>query len=257
MLYTIQDLTKQRNRAQGYCLHIRHLCIPEGAHIAITGPSGCGKSTTLDVLGLALQPDTAARFAFAPPDGVVDIMNLWQHTQHDALAALRLRHMGYVLQTGELLPFLNVLENMTLTARMAGIPTPQASDTAHALAKRLGIEHLLQAMPSTLSVGERQRAAIVRALTPHPKIILADEPTAALDPYHAARVMEAFLQAVDAQGGTLILVTHNADWARQGGLDEIAFVLETGENGVTAVLDNSTHFSPDSEENRSCCKDSN
>ena len=239
MLYTIQNLVKRRHREQGYCLHIRHLSIRVGARIAITGPSGCGKSTTLDILGLALHPDTADRFHFLPSKDSVDIMKLWQHGRHDDMAALRLKHMGYVLQTGELLPFLTVIDNMTLTARMAGIDPLEARDTATTLAESLNVTHLLSAMPATLSVGERQRVAIVRALTPRPQIVLADEPTAALDPYHAACVMEAFLNAIEIQGGTLILVTHNADWARHGGLEQRNFLLETGAEGVTAVLDDS------------------
>lgn len=244
MLYTLRDVSKRHHREHGYRLHIRSLCIPRGARLAITGPSGCGKSTTLDMLGLALQPDDGATFLFTPPHATVDILELWRHGRNNAMASLRLQHMGYVLQTGELLPFLTVAENMTLTARMAGMAPADALESARSLADQLGIAPLLTAMPSTLSVGERQRAAIVRALTPRPHIILADEPTAALDPYHAARVMEAFLKALDAQGGTLILVTHNRDWAREGGLCEVPFLLETHAEGVTAVLDNSAQTAP-------------
>ena len=237
MLYRIENCLKQRDREQGYRLHIRCLRVPRGARIAITGPSGCGKSTTLDLLGLALEPDAAETFSFSPDGTPKDIGLLWRRQCHDVMAALRLRHMGYVLQTGELLPFLSVGENMTLTARMSGVPREAALAAAHDLARQLDIEHLMRAMPGTLSVGERQRAAIVRALTPHPSLILADEPTAALDPVHAAGVMDAFLGAVDDQGGTLILVTHNAEWTRGGGLSELPFSLEKDSDGVTAVLD--------------------
>lgn len=239
MLYTIKNLVKSRQREQGYRLLIRSLHIPRGARLAITGPSGCGKSTTLDLLGLALRPDTAQRFSFAPRADAppLDVMALWRGERHDAMAALRLEHMGYVLQSGELLPFLDVGENMTLTARLAGMPAAEAAARARELAGALGVSHLLRAMPATLSVGERQRAAIVRALTPGPQLILADEPTAALDPVHAGRVMEAFLTALEFHQGSLVLVTHNADWARRGGLTELAFRIGEDEQGVTAVLD--------------------
>ena len=240
MLYHIENLEKRRERTGGYRLLIRRLRIGRGARIAITGPSGCGKSTTLDLLGLALEPDSADRFRFAPiaaRESVIDIMRLWRGRRLDQMAALRLTHMGYVLQTGGLLPFLTVADNMILTARMAGMGREEALDNAHALAAALGIEGLMAAMPATLSVGERQRAAIVRALAPKPALILADEPTAALDPLHASLVMEAFLAAVEDQGGTLVMVTHNVDWARTGGLVELPFRMERDETGLTAVLD--------------------
>lgn len=237
MLYRIENLGKKWAREGGWRLLIRRLHVEAGARLAITGPSGCGKSTTLDLLGLALEPDSAGAFLFAPCNQAIDAVRLWREKRLDAMAALRLAHMGYVLQTGGLLPFLNVIDNMLLTARMAGLPEAAAREQAMALSRQLGIEGLLRAMPATLSIGERQRVAIVRALTPKPALILADEPTAALDPAHAARVMEAFLSAVDEQGGTLILVTHNAGWARRGGLTELPFVMEEDEQGLTAVLD--------------------
>ncbi|MDE5879095.1 MAG: ATP-binding cassette domain-containing protein, partial [Desulfovibrio sp.] len=189
--------------------------------------------------GLSILPDSAALFTFAPaPDAApLDVTALWAGERHDAMAALRLEHMGYVLQSGELLPFLTVGENMTLTARLGGMPDAEAEARARGLAEALGVAHLTGAMPATLSVGARQRAAIVRALTPGPQLILADEPTAALDPLHAARVMDAFLTALDFHEGSLVLVTHNAEWARRGGLTELTFRMEEDESGVTAVLD--------------------
>lgn len=238
LIYDIKNLVKRREREQGYRLLIRSLKIRRGARLAITGPSGCGKSTTLDMLGLALRPDSAERFSFAPDEKTpLSVMQLWKEDRHDLMAALRLANMGYVLQSGELLPFLTVAENMTLTARLFGFAAAEATDRARKLAETLGVAHLMAAMPATLSVGERQRAAIVRALAPGPQLILADEPTAALDPVHASKVMDAFLAALDSYQGSLILVTHNAGWARKGGLTELAFRLEEDDHGVTAVLD--------------------
>lgn len=241
MLYDIKNVSKQRQREQGYRLLIRNLRIPHGAKIALTGPSGCGKSTTLDLLGLSLRPDSGEKFSFVSGDsGEQDILALWENNKQDCLASLRLRNMGYVLQSGELIPFLTVMENITLTSRLAGMPEDEALNAAHHIGELLGIQHLENAMPATLSVGERQRAAIARALVPKPAIILADEPTAALDPLHAEGVMQVFLDALKETDSTLILVTHNVEWARKGGLDEVPFILEKDENGVTAILDNSS-----------------
>lgn len=239
MLYAIKNLLKKREGGQGYQLLIRNLRIAQGARIALTGPSGCGKSTTLDLLGLSLKPDSADVFEFSPDSGKrpVDILALWRKDKQDALAGLRLDHLGYVLQSGELLPYLNAGENMMLTARLGGVQKEEAEASARRLARLLNIERLWKAAPGSLSVGERQRAAIVRALAPHPQIILADEPTAALDPFHAGKVMDAFLEALDAYGSTLVLVTHNARWAKDGGLKEIHFSFEETDGGVTAIVD--------------------
>lgn len=238
MLYKIKNLRKSRARELGYTLFIRDLAIEKGDKIAITGPSGCGKSTALDILGLSLCPDFAEEFTFSPDDLPLNVAWLWQGKRYDALARARLRHIGYVLQSGELLPYLTVGENMTLTAELAGMPKVAAVGVARNLAEQLGIGPLWRAMPATLSVGERQRAAIARALTPHPQVILADEPTAALDPLHAEAVMRAFLDVLNEFGGTLILVTHNAEWARKGGLTEVSFTMQAVEGGVLAILDN-------------------
>lgn len=238
MLFSLKNVVKQRQREQGYRLLIRNLQIPAGARVAITGPSGCGKSTTLDILGLSLRPDAGDGFSFAPKNRPpVNVLEIWESGKQDVLAGLRLHNMGYVLQSGELVPFLNVMDNMTLTARLAGLNSSEAEKAARAFGEELGIERLYSAMPSTLSVGERQRVAIARALTPDPEVILADEPTAALDPLHAEKVMEAFLNAVGKTGSTLILVTHNLEWALAGGLEEIPFDLRESEDGVTAILD--------------------
>lgn len=237
MLYTIRDLIKTRQREKGYRLIVKNLAIAKGARVALTGPSGCGKSTTLDMLGLSLSPDSADEFTFAPLNRQIDILALWQSRSLDALASLRLEHLGYVLQSGELLPFLSAGANMTLTARLAGVSEAEAEANARDLAAKLGIASLWHAMPDTLSVGERQRAAIARALAARPQVILADEPTAALDPIHAEKVMDVFLECVMNYGSALILVTHNVAWAKTGGFREVAFSISENELGVTATVD--------------------
>lgn len=237
MLYQLENVVRTRQREKGYRLLISSLSVPQKAKVALTGPSGCGKSTTLDLLGLSLSPDAAQRFLFSPLQDAINIPDLWAEEKLDALADLRMAHLGYVLQSGELLPFLSTGENMMLTARLSGLPAAEAEESARELAQRLDIEHLWQASPQTLSVGERQRAAIARALAPRPQVILADEPTAALDPIHADKVMDVFLDCIERFGSALVLVTHNAEWARAGGFAMISFDLVEHDSGVTAIVD--------------------
>ncbi|WP_428564675.1 MAG: ABC transporter ATP-binding protein [Solidesulfovibrio sp. DCME] len=235
-LLSIRDLRLTRNAGSRYSLSIPRLDIQAGEKIAVTGESGCGKSTALDLLGMVLRPDTAGRFQFAPPGAPgQDVAACWRDGRRDRLAGLRLRHMGYVLQTGGLLPFLTVRENMELSAKVLDLPGRDGH--VRDIARTLGIEHKLRAMPSALSIGERQRVAIGRALAGRPAVLLADEPTASLDPGHAGVVLDMLMDAVETYAVTLVLVTHSPDIVRSACLREYRMrAARQGEDGVTAVL---------------------
>lgn len=236
-LFSIRDLRLTRTAGPGFTLSLPRLDIAAGDKVAITGASGCGKSTALDLLGMVLRPDAAARFRFAPDGGTaVDVAACWRAGKRDRLAALRQRHMGYVLQTGGLLPFLSVAENMELSARALNLPGRR--ELVAEIASALGIERLLPCRPDRLSIGERQRVAIGRALASKPAVILADEPTASLDPAHANVVLDLLLDMVATYAVTLVLVTHNPDIVRRGGLRECPMALTQGPDGdVAAVLE--------------------
>ena len=223
LIFSIRKLRKTRQDGAGYTLDIDCLDVLRGERIAITGPSGCGKSTALDLLAGVLRPDAAERFIFAPDkDVAVDMMNAWDTGQLDKLSLLRRRYLGYVLQTGGLLPFLSARENITAVRRAVGPPDDGSVD---ALAERLGISRLLPVLPHKLSVGERQRVAIARALASGPALILADEPTAALDPVNAQGVMNIFAELAREMACTVILVTHAPEMARRLGFRECPFRL--------------------------------
>lgn len=248
-LFLLRNVRKARGRGPGYALHIPCLRIEHGARVAITGPSGCGKSTALDILSMALAVDEGEAFLFTPhPDapcdialngqagGQVDVLACWRAGRRDLLAAARLAHMGYVLQTGGLLPFLSVRENMELTAELLGLPDRR--EAAAQMAEALGIRRLLDAMPARLSVGERQRAAIGRALLSRPSVALADEPTAALDPRHADAVLDIFLECAATMNATLILATHDHRLVRRGAFTELPMRVESLDDGTSrAVLE--------------------
>jgi putative ABC transport system ATP-binding protein len=209
-IYDLRHLRKTRTGAQGsFELHVPHCAVRAGEVVAVCGASGCGKSTLLDMLAMILQPDGAERFLFTPNAQAEEVNGLWSRRDLDALARLRGRHIGYVLQAGGLLPFLSVSDNIALPSRLLGRP---ADGTMEQLADRLGIRHCLDRLPATLSVGERQRAAIARALAHRPSVVLADEPTASVDPLNADTIFALFAELVSDFGVTALVASH--DWRR-------------------------------------------
>lgn len=237
-LYSLRNITKTRVRDWGYTLSIPAMDIYPGELIGITGPSGSGKSTALDLLGLALKPDMEdnASFLFCTDNGVHNVLDFWRKGNNAALADLRLRHLSYVIQTGGLFPFLSVAENMALTAQANN--TPNRNERVNTVAEQLRIADLLNQRPGTLSVGERQRVAIGRALVSCPHVILADEPTAALDPVNARDVMRLLVDAVrTVPQVTLIVVSHDAELFDLGDFRRLHVeVLSRSTGGVTAMI---------------------
>lgn len=195
-----------------FSLLIDRFIVSPGARVAVVGPSGCGKSTLLGVLALALRPDTARALDIAGTDALA----LWQAGAADGLAALRSRRIGFVAQTGALLPFLTLRANIALPQAIGANPDAPWAD---ALAERLGIAAVLDRMPHAVSVGQRQRAAIARALVHRPALILADEPTASVHPAQADAVLALLSEAATEQGTALVITTHDAARAQAAGFD--------------------------------------
>ena len=181
------------------------LSIGRGEFVAIMGPSGSGKSTLLNVLGALDKPDTGSYRLEQDEIGSMD---------DDAASDLRNRRIGFVFQSFHLLPRLSVLENVLLPQRYATSHDPQAEQRALELLKRIGLEDRVKHLPGELSGGQLQRAAIARALSNQPALLLADEPTGNLDTKSAKDVM-ALLAELNAAGQTLVLVTHDPDIAAQ------------------------------------------
>lgn len=225
----------RRWRAEGraYEVELRELHLPEGARVALTGPSGSGKSTLLDLLALALAPERAECFTLTDRGGPIDLAALWRAGRHEALAALRARLIGYVPQSGGLLPYLSVEDNIALTQRLSGRRDREA---LLGLCRRLDIADLLRLRPGQLSVGQRQRVAIARALAHGPRLVLADEPTASVDPARASAILDLLLSAGQAAGAAVIIASHDAA-SLAGRVDiTLAPVLEMGEGGTRAVF---------------------
>jgi ABC-type lipoprotein export system ATPase subunit len=184
--------------------------IARGESLAIVGPSGSGKSTLLNLLGSLDQP-TAGRVWL---DGE-DLSGL----DETRLAAVRHRQIGFIFQAHHLLPHCTVLENVlvpTLAERRS--PTRDGAGTrARKLLERVGLGGRMGHRPGQLSGGERQRAAVVRALINQPKLLLADEPTGALDRAAAQSLGQLLLELNQEQGVTLVVVTHSLELARRMG----------------------------------------
>ncbi len=209
-VYSLKNVVKQRIiENTGFRLCVPSLEIKAGENIALVGHSGCGKSTLLDMLALILCPDAIDQFEINPVDARSDNIDiLWQQKNQDRLAQVRRQHIGYVLQSGGLLPYLTVRENIELPRKLLKLAD---DDSISSISRVLGIHRQLDKLPGLLSAGERQRAAFARALAHRPSILLSDEPTAALDPITARKIMAVVMELI--KGLKITLVTASHDWA--------------------------------------------
>jgi putative ABC transport system ATP-binding protein len=173
-----------------------------GTVIGLRGPSGSGKSTVLNVIGCILEPSSGTLRL----NGEIVYDNGWLRSD---LRGLRLEKIGFIFQSHNLLPFLNAWENVAVARILAGASAAQAKERAIELLTYLGIERRQNAMPGELSGGEAQRIAIARALANDPRIILADEPTAALDSQRAGAVMDLLRKVATERRTAVIVVTHD------------------------------------------------
>jgi putative ABC transport system ATP-binding protein len=204
----------RRSGGSAFTLEVEALDLAPGALVAVTGESGSGKSTLLDVAALAREPDRATALSVAGEDAAA----LWRRGARDALARLRARHYGYVLQTGGLVPFLSVRANAALAQDLAG---RRDAGRIATLARTLGLAAFLDRLPASLSVGQRQRAAILRALAHRPALVLADEPTASVHPDMAGEILALLVAQSHEAGAAVLLATHDAPAARAAGFAEI------------------------------------
>jgi putative ABC transport system ATP-binding protein len=178
------------------------LTVSAGEVVGLLGPSGSGKSTLLNVIGAIVDPTEG----WMRLDGELVYDNRWLRSN---LRRLRLEKIGFIFQFHNLLPFLNATDNVALVLHLAGVGRDEASKRAVELLDYLQVGHRKHAMPSQLSGGEAQRVAIARALANRPRLILADEPTAALDSARAGIVMDLLRKLAAEQQATIIAVTHD------------------------------------------------
>ena len=183
-------------------LRVPEFTVAKSEKVAVIGPSGSGKTTLLNLIA----------GIFTPVSGTASVDNTEVSTLNDAQRRdFRITNIGFVFQDFELLDYLNVLDNILHPYRITRVLTldRSARERAVRLAERMGIDDKLRRFADDLSQGEKQRAAICRALLPHPKLILADEATGNLDPENKTLILDLLFQAVEEHDATLLAVTHD------------------------------------------------
>jgi putative ABC transport system ATP-binding protein len=181
------------------------LRIERGEYTAVIGPSGSGKSTLMNILG-GLDRPTSGQYLFENDDVA--------HFTDDELADFRRRRIGFVFQSFQLLPRLSALQNVELPMIYAGVPAGERRVRAMELLERVGLGSRSRHRPTQLSGGQQQRVAIARSLANRPDLLLADEPTGALDTHTGEEVLKLFHELND-EGLTLVIVTHDPDVANE------------------------------------------
>ena len=175
------------------------LTIQEGEFLSVLGPSGSGKSTLMNIIGCL---DTPTSGEYVLHGRRVDDL------ETDELARIRNREIGFIFQSFQLLPRQDALSNVELPLVYAGMPRQQRRERAAEMLRRVGLENKMDHLPNQLSGGQQQRVAIARALATNPTILLADEPTGALDQKTGHQVMDLFHELHD-EGRTIIMITHD------------------------------------------------
>ncbi|MDW4267895.1 ABC transporter ATP-binding protein [Staphylococcus saprophyticus] len=173
--------------------------VNEGEFVILNGASGSGKTTLLTILGGLLSQSS----------GDILYNNQPLFTRDRKASELRLNEIGFIFQSSHLVPYLKVKAQLATIGKEAGMTMKEANQRAETLLKQIGLNHRLTAFPHMLSGGEKQRVAIVRALMNHPKIILADEPTASLDAERATEVIEMIKNQIKSKNMIGIMITHD------------------------------------------------
>ncbi len=187
-------------------LHGINLSVAKGEFVSIVGPSGSGKSTLMNIIGALDRPTYGSYFL----DGVdVGAMN------SDEQSEIRNQKIGFVFQTFNLIPRINALKNVEMPMMYAGMKERERRERAERLLRIVGMEDRMNHNPNELSGGQKQRVAIARAMANKPSIILADEPTGALDTKTGHLVMDIFHKLHEEEGNTIVLITHSPELAKE------------------------------------------
>jgi len=219
-LITMNDLCKAYGKGEAKVQVLKHIHfeVEEGEFVAILGPSGSGKSTLMNIIGLIDTHDTG--------EYILCNENIYNKTENE-YAQIRGQKIGFIFQKFNLIPKYNALQNVALPLLLQGASYKQATTHAKELLEAVGLADRMHHRPNELSGGQQQRVAIARALVAHADIILADEPTGALDQKTGKEVLNIF-KNLNKQGKTIILITHDLNIAKHA--SRIAYIVD-GELG--------------------------
>lgn len=205
MLLELKDICKSyfQGKMETPILNHVNLSVDEGEYVAIMGPSGSGKTTLMNIIGCLDKPTSGSYHL----DGK-DILRY----KDRAMSAVRLECIGFVFQSFFLMPKQSAMENVCMPLSYAGVPKRKRKEIAVQALERVGLGDRITYKPTQLSGGQCQRVAIARAISNKPKILLADEPTGALDSKSGKQIMELF-ESLHQEGVTIIMITHDAEIA--------------------------------------------
>ena len=201
MILNLQNIYKdyQQEKLVVPVLKDVSLTVEEGEYVAIMGPSGCGKTTLMNIIG-CLDRQTSGTYELAGEN----VLKL----KDRELSDLRLKSIGFVFQSFQLMPRESAVENVALPLSYAGVRKKERRIRATKALERVGLGDRVNFRPTQLSGGQKQRVAIARAMVNHPKILLADEPTGALDSKSGEQIMELF-DSLNEEGVTIVMITHD------------------------------------------------
>ena len=209
MILKLEQICKDYVQGNMQIPILKNICfsMEEGEYVAIMGPSGSGKTTLMNIIG-CLDQATSGNYFFV-------VINIKQYSDAQ-MADLRLKKIGFVFQNFNLLPRQNALENVELPLIYAKLSKKERRKRAEQALCRVGLEERIDFFPNQLSGGQKQRVAIARALVNHPKLLLADEPTGALDSKSGEQVMCLF-EKLNQEGTSILMITHDREVASRAG----------------------------------------
>lgn len=216
MIIDLRDIYKDYNQGNMPVPVLKDVClqVEEGEYVAIMGPSGSGKTTLMNIVGLL---DTPTQGEYYLDEKAVT------NLKEKDLSKLRLNTIGFVFQNFQLMPRESALDNVSLPLIYAGLKKRERHEKAMAALEKVGLADRASFKPTQLSGGQKQRVAIARAMVNSPKLLLADEPTGALDSKSGKQIMELFRQLND-EGVTVVMITHDRKVAEQA--DRIVYIID-------------------------------
>ena len=216
MIIDLRDIYKDYNQGNMPVPVLKDVClqVEEGEYVAIMGPSGSGKTTLMNIVGLL---DTPTKGEYYLDEKAVT------NLKEKDLSKLRLNTIGFVFQNFQLMPRESALDNVSLPLIYAGLKKRERHEKAMVALEKVGLADRASIKPTQLSGGQKQRVAIARAMVNSPKLLLADEPTGALDSKSGKQIMELFRQLND-EGVTVVMITHDRKVAEQA--DRIVYIID-------------------------------